>query len=677
MAIFSVYKKIMIEKIALISNKSSVFTQKINLRSSQVLIMSGLVMLLSLLVLMAWEIKLPVLLNVFKGAPTMKFNTALSFLFSSIGVLSVLQKKRSFQLLKNVMGAIVLLIGFASFLEYILEIDLHIDNFFIQDPFSVSAPGRMSRTTGLCFSFLGLALLASRSSKSVFRKFHKFALGLVALIAVMAVFTYFLQGLTSAKVLIFNSMAFHTAISFFLLSLALSLTDPKNSYSDFISGVKIGNGLARKLLPFLVFAPIVLGAMLLYTIGSGSLNTELGIAVYTVAYATLGLLYTSWIAVSLNREDLERRKLEISLKRSTKELTENVRFKKKLVATTPEFILIINLSTLSIRYLNKDISPEENLVKERIEGISLKKVLPYIHPADREKITELHRQLIKSSNETIHDIEIRLNLKEDKWEWFSLRGKVFHRPDGVWLEEYMLLLRNITHQKQVQKDLLQAQQFSIQGKIARTLAHELRNPIASIGMVKQVMAKSIGESEKQRLDKYLEILDRSNKTLEKLVNNLLDSSFYQPAELSRQDLIPLVENSIQKAGDRFFLSGVELIKNYSGSYHILADTKKLEIAILNILLNASEATTPDEGVIEVMILEEEAEVVLSISDNGEGLKEGQTGKLFDAFYTSKDSGMGVGLNSVKTIIEEHHARITVDSKSNQGTQFKIYFPKLK
>ncbi|GAB2777230.1 two-component system sensor histidine kinase NtrB [Salinimicrobium soli] len=637
--------------------------------------MSGTVVTVALAVLISWIVKLPLVLSVFSGAPTMKFNTALGFVLAGLGLISVVKKDKLLNSVGAALGTLIIFIGFLSFLEYFINVDLHIDNLFWPDTYTGTFPGRMARTTGLCFTFFGVALLTASSRRLVYKRIHKFALGFVALISVMAILTFFLQSVTTSKVLVFNSMAFHTAINFLILSLGLSLIDPRNSYIDFISGVKVGSKLARKLLPFLITMPLVLGIMLLYIAGSEVIDTELGIALFTVAYALVGLLYTTWISGKLNIDDLERRRLEHSLELNRKELMETARFKKKLVTATPEFILIINLSTLSIRYLNKDLFPLEGLQKDNIEGMPLINVLPFVHPRDREKLTELHRNLIKSSDDEVYDVEVRLKLKENKWEWFSLRGKVFNRPDGVWLEEYMLLMRNITHQKRTQKELMRAKQFSIQGEIARTLAHELRNPIASIGMVKQVLAKSWEKGEKEQIEKYLEILGRSSKTLEDLVNNLLNSSKYEPAQLSRMDLAQTVESSLQKAADRIYLSGVEVIKNYSGAFHIFGDDEKLEITILNIILNASEATIPDEGIIEISIVEEDSEVVLSIADNGEGLEKEQVEKLFEAFYTSKDSGMGVGLNSVKNIIEEHQARITVDSTPNEGTRFRIFFPK--
>ncbi|MGB8705324.1 MAG: ATP-binding protein, partial [Gillisia sp.] len=138
-------------------------------------------------------------------------------------------------------------------------------------------------------------------------------------------------------------------------------------------------------------------------------------------------------------------------------------------------------------------------------------------------------------------------------------------------------------------------------------------------------------------------------------------------------LSQVLSKAIQKASDRIYLSGIKVIKDFEGSYFIMADEDKLEIAILNIIVNASEATKPQEGVIELKIARHESDFVLSISDNGHGLENAEIDRLFEAFYTSKSTGVGVGLNSVKSILDDHDAKIEVDSKPNKGTTFKLFF----
>ena len=366
-------------------------------------------------------------------------------------------------------------------------------------------------------------------------------------------------------------------------------------------------------------------------------------------------------------EDISERKAE------SRELEETVRFKQELVRTSPETIMIVNLNTFCVRYINKDIFPEVGMTMERIEGMPLADILPFIHPRDREKVMDLHKKLLKASIDDIYDMELRLKLKGTNWEWFSVRGKVFHRRDESWVDEYVLLVRNVTAQKKTKEALLKAEKLSIQGEVARTFAHELRNPLASIKMATQVLQMKLKNGELEGLENYLDIQSRSTETLNNLVTHLLNSSNYSPAVLEKQDLAEIVNEAIDKAADRIYLSGIKVISNCSGPYYILADKEKLMIALLNIIVNASEATPPGEGVIELEIAVHKTDYVLSITDNGHGLEQEQIDRLFDAFYTNKESGVGVGLNSVKNILEEHDAQIRVWSKPNEGASFKLFF----
>lgn len=366
-------------------------------------------------------------------------------------------------------------------------------------------------------------------------------------------------------------------------------------------------------------------------------------------------------------EDISKRKFE------AQELKDTVRFKDQLVRTSPDTIMIINLNTFSVRFINNDIFKEGGVTREKVQGMSLEKVLPFVHPRDREEVMKMHRKLLKSSEDDIIDIEIRLKLKGTSWEWFSVRGKIFHRKNENWVDEYVLLLRNITPQKSVQKALLKAEKLSIQGEIARTFAHELRNPLASISMTTDVLRKKLENYKNEGFDKYLDIHSRSTKTVNNLINDLLNSSNYTPSVLKKQDLAEVLDYTLEKAADRIYLSGIKLEKNYNGPYPIMADKEKLCIALLNIIVNASEAVTPDEGLIKIEINAHKTDFLLKITDNGHGMDSEEIDRLFEAFYSKKAKGVGIGLSSVKNILEEHDAQVKVLSKPNQGTSFHIFF----
>lgn len=369
-------------------------------------------------------------------------------------------------------------------------------------------------------------------------------------------------------------------------------------------------------------------------------------------------------------EDITKRKEE------AQKLKEAMRFNRQLVQTSPNTILIINLDSFKVRYINQDLHTPTGLTKELIMDVSLPEILDHLHPRDREKIMEFHRKLLKCAEDEILETEFRLKARESEWEWFNARGKVFNRKNEDWVEEYVLVVRNISEEKTTQRALINAEKLSIQGEVARTLAHELRNPLASIRMATDVIKYKLDDTQKEALGNYMDILTRSTQVLNNLVSNLMNASNYSPAVLEEIDLAECIDYTLEQAADRIYLTGIKVIKNYKGPYKILADKEKLNIALLNIVVNASEATNPQEGIIEISIKEHKTDFMLSISDNGHGLEQEQIDRLFEAFYTSKASGAGIGLTSVKNILEEHDAQINVISTPGKGTTFKLFFPNI-
>ena len=606
----------------------------------------------------------------------MKFNTALLFVLSSLSILTYQKNNILFEKIVWFLGTAIILISAISLSQYFSGEDYGLDNLILKDLYTANYPGRMSRTTAICFTLFGIALLSTKSTKENLRKLGKYCLGLIALVSLLAILTYILQIFAEASVLIFNSMAIHTALCFVLISLGLSLSNPKHSYVDLLSGVFVGSKFARQLLPFLVILPLLLSFILLSLLGTKAMNTEVGISLYTITYALFGLLFATWVASKLNKEDKNRLELQKRIFKKNEELESAIRFKKQLVRTSPETILIINLNDLNVRYINKDIYPDEGLNRKKILGMPIVDILPFIHPRDRENIMEFHKKLLKSHDDDVHDLELRLKLKRDSWEWFSVRGKIFHRRDKDWVDEYVLLVRNISAKKETQKALVNAEKYSILGEVAKTLAHELRNPITSIGMATEILSKKMIPGQENENDKYLKILMRSTDTLNNLVSNLLNTTNYSQPDLKCYDLGEIVESTLHKASDRIYLTGIEIDKDYESPYNILADKEKLEIALLNIIVNASEAMVPQEGIIKILIKYLKNNVELSISDNGHGMEQEQIDNLFDVFYTTKKNGTGVGLNAVKTILEEHEAKIEVSSTLKKGTTFKILFPSI-
>lgn len=232
------------------------------------------------------------------------------------------------------------------------------------------------------------------------------------------------------------------------------------------------------------------------------------------------------------------------------------------------------------------------------------------------------------------------------------------------------ILHDITNQKKTERATLLAEKLAATGRLVRTLAHEVRNPLSNIHMsLEQLGTLTQGE---ERV--YLDIIDRNGKRINDLITELLTSS--KPTEMVFERIVlqTAVDESIGVALDRLTLKQIKLKVHYPDTpCYIRADKEKLKIALLNIIINAIEAIENVNGELIISLFHNEESYSLEIADNGCGIPQENLSKLFEPYFTSKRNGIGLGLASTLNIIQAHNAAIEVKSKVNVGTSFIITF----
>ena len=158
------------------------------------------------------------------------------------------------------------------------------------------------------------------------------------------------------------------------------------------------------------------------------------------------------------------------------------------------------------------------------------------------------------------------------------------------------------------------------------------------------------------------------------MGEMLNSSKPKELHLELASMTDVLDEAVGLALDRIKLNQMELQQHYPKNLpRMLIDKEKIKIALLNILINAIEAMTPGKGLLKVVATTNNRILTLAIHDNGKGIPESDIGKLFDPFFTAKQSGMGLGLTSTKNILASHCAHIDVQSELNIGTTFYISF----
>lgn len=234
------------------------------------------------------------------------------------------------------------------------------------------------------------------------------------------------------------------------------------------------------------------------------------------------------------------------------------------------------------------------------------------------------------------------------------------------------IIHDISNLKKAEKAALQAEKLAAAGRLVRTLAHEVRNPLNNITLsVEQMMQ----EPRDEMVEMYLSIIQRNGRRISDLITELLSTS--RPTETTLVDSVlqQIVDEVIHAAIDRLTLKRIRLQLSYpEESVWLKADPEKLKIALLNIVINAIEAIGDAAGELIMLLTLHDDQALLSIADNGCGISEDDIGRLFEPYFTQKRNGMGLGLAFTLNIIQAHKGSIDVQSVLNKGTTFTISFP---
>ena len=243
-------------------------------------------------------------------------------------------------------------------------------------------------------------------------------------------------------------------------------------------------------------------------------------------------------------------------------------------------------------------------------------------------------------------------------------------------EWYQGIVRDITDQKRAQQDLILAEKLTMTGKIARSIAHEVRNPLTNLSLALEQLKDEL-ETDSEYVTMFTDIIGRNVDRIGQLITEMLNSSKPRDLDRKKQDFNAVVKETLQLISDRIKLKRMRLETSFTtDDCTALIDRDQVKTALLNILVNAVEAMQEGKGVLSVKTnCMEDGRVYVEVSDNGGGITEADRQRLFDPFFTGKSGGMGLGLTATQNIINSHKGSIEVESQVGQGTMFRLYFPK--
>ena len=431
---------------------------------------------------------------------------------------------------------------------------------------------------------------------------------------------------------------------FILVIIASSVFCPRPQLLVVASAASILYGSLLDL-QYYGYLPVLSG----HSISKGLQHTDVFYAVFLhVGAFFLTALLSGALAERLRHSEEAREKREIDYE-------ELARLNQSMLTNINSGLMVINAAG-RIRSFNSAASKITGYSLEEVYNRPIEAILPEFGPFDSEGMVDIERG----------ETNYFKNEKEILTLGYSVSRVVDNNNESLGL---LITFQDLTEYKALEDQLKRADRLAAVGRLASGLAHEIRNPLASISGSVQLLLEDekVNEEDRHLMNIVIKEADRLSVLLSDFLN------FARPSALQLEliDIASLVDELIALVNASGQFQNVVIEKSYTGSILMNIDPQKMYQVLWDLIINAGEAARP-EGKIRIDINAAQGEIV--IEDTGAGIADEDRDRLFEPFYTTKDKGTGLGLANVYANVEAHQGRIYVETGSLGGARFIIELP---
>jgi len=223
------------------------------------------------------------------------------------------------------------------------------------------------------------------------------------------------------------------------------------------------------------------------------------------------------------------------------------------------------------------------------------------------------------------------------------------------------------------EELIRSEKLAYTGRIAASVAHEVRNPLTNVSMSTQQLKRVIA-SKDSRAKKHIEIVERNTQRINYLITELLNCARPPKFNLRLIDMHKVLRNVLNTARIKVKSQNIKIVKHFIPKpSRITIDKEQMERVFLNLVLNAIEAM-PKGGKLTILTGIKENFFVIKFEDVGKGIPEKDIIRIFDPFFSAKNEGIGLGLTLCYGVVASHEGTIEVESEWRKGSIFTISLP---
>ena len=300
---------------------------------------------------------------------------------------------------------------------------------------------------------------------------------------------------------------------------------------------------------------------------------------------------------------------------------------------------------------------------------NVREVIPFVQPyLDSRNPSKIHQLRYKGNNGTRRDLLLNISPLADQEG--SEKGEI-------------LFFQDTTRMKEMEREVKRMEDLAMLGEMAAGIAHEIRNPLASISGSIQVLNDSLSREDALINERLMDIISREINRLNHMVNDFLQFARPQDSEIERFDLNQLISDTLFIfQNSQSWSSQLKVEKVFSTPLEIASDQRQLKQVLWNIFLNASEVM-PKGGVIRVSTDRIDQSdrsgttresVRIRVEDNGPGISPKVIKEMFKPFSTTKKGGSGLGLAIVKRVVEGLEGEVAGENLAQGGAVITIVLP---